>query len=186
MLVGCGVEAGEEKKGNSENSDQSIACGVEGERCLAKARKWITKKMVVETLKDFAKCVGLAADKNVERGVEFDGEGKIKKIKWKERKLNGNLDMLGDVLVRMPRLQLLDLSVNFSLTGNVCVCVCVCVCGWVAWVGDYNCTGRVVLCGSRDGSANEDSSLWHVMRSAALASSFLTLSFSFFCLPTLR
>jgi hypothetical protein len=126
MLVGCGVEgaaeedeAGEEKKGNSENSDQSITCGVEGERCLAEAREWITKKMVAETLKDFAKCVGLAADKSVEEGVECDERGRITKISWRSKNLNGSLSMLGDVMERMPRLQVLDLLGNKLLTGNI-------------------------------------------------------------------
>jgi hypothetical protein len=146
LLVGCGVEgaaaedeAGEEKKGNSENSDQSIACGGEGRRLLAEAREWITKKMVGETLKDFAKCVGLAADKNVEEGAEFAGEGQNTKIEWKEKNLNGNLDRFGDLAEKMPRLLVLDLSDNTALTGNVCVYVG----GWWGWV--IKCTCRVVL-----------------------------------------
>jgi hypothetical protein len=80
--------------------------------------------VAVATLRDFAKCVGLAADKNVEEGVECDERGQITKIQWKRKNLNGNLDMLGDELERMPRLQLLDLEGNNSLTGK-CVCICV-------------------------------------------------------------
>ena len=125
LLVGCGVEgaaeedeAGEEKKGNSESSVESIACGGEGRRRLVEAREWATKKVAVATLRDFAKCVGLSADKNVEEGVECDERGQITKIQWKKKNLNGNMDMIGDVLERMPRLQLLDLSQNNALTGT--------------------------------------------------------------------
>jgi hypothetical protein len=91
------------------------------------AREWATKKVAVATLRDFAKCVGLAADKNVEEGVECDERGQIIKITWKRKNLNGNLSMLGDVLERMPLLQVLDLSENNLFKGkiiNVCVWVC--------------------------------------------------------------
>jgi hypothetical protein len=152
MLVGCGVEAGEEKKGNSENSDQSITCGGEGERCLADARDWIAKKMVVETLKDFAKCVGLegGADGDSRAGVEFDGEGQITKIEWAEKNLNGNLDRLGDLAERMPRLLVLDLSGSQGLTGT-CVLVCL-------FKAERRCLGGV---GNGKGTGVRVESFWY-------------------------
>jgi hypothetical protein len=133
LLVGCGTEeeggggeAGEEKKGNiDENSVESIACGDKGVNCLEEAREWIKEMMVVETLKDFAKCVGVldGAGGNSREGVTFDGERQVMKIEWKEKNLNGNLDRLGDLgdllAEKMPRLQVLDLSDNSSLTGDI-------------------------------------------------------------------
>ena len=87
---------------------------------MTKAREWIATKMVAVTLKKFAVCVGLAggADGDIKDGVKFDEEGHITKIDWTAKNLNGNLSTLGDVLKRMPRLQVLDLSRNEALTGT--------------------------------------------------------------------
>jgi hypothetical protein len=137
-LVGCGADAAdaavveakeggggeqeEEKEGKCDNNIiQSVACGDGGRDDMTKAREWIATKMVVVTLKEFALCVGLTggADGDIKDGVEFDKEGYITKIDWKRKNLNRNLDRLGDVLKRMPRLQVLDLGENKGLTGVV-------------------------------------------------------------------
>ena len=74
--------------------------------------------MVVETLKEFAKCVGLNLDEyELMDGVEFDEKGHITKIEWGGKSLNGNLDKFKDLATRMPRLQALDLSENKALKG---------------------------------------------------------------------
>ena len=99
---------------------QSVECGDGGRDDMTKMREWIATKMVVVTLKEFAECVGLAggAGGDIKDGVEFDEEGHITKIDWTRKNLNGNLSTLGDVLKRMPRLQVLDLSYNEALTGT--------------------------------------------------------------------
>ena len=86
---------------------------------MKEARKWIEKNMVIEVLKEFAVCVGFTvADKYIEEGVEFDGDGQITKIAWSGKEMNGNLDRLGDMLKKkMPRLLVLDLSQNGALKG---------------------------------------------------------------------
>ena len=74
--------------------------------------------MVVETLKVFAKCVGLNLDEyDIMDGVEFGEKGQIAKIEWDRKSLNGNLDKFKDLATRMPRLQALDLSENKALKG---------------------------------------------------------------------
>jgi hypothetical protein len=137
-LVGCGADAAdaavveakeggggeqeEEKEGKCDNNiiQSVVACGDGGRDDMTKAREWIATKMVVVTLKEFAVCVGLAggAGGDIKDGVEFDEEGHITKIDWKEKNLNGNLSTLGDVVKRMPRLRVLDLSNNDALTGS--------------------------------------------------------------------
>ena len=130
-LVGCGAEGGGAKTGGREggkevvtegkgdSSIQNITCGVEGETRLKEKRTWVKEVMVVETLKDFAKCVGLSVDADVMDGVtrEFGEKGQITKIKWNKR-LNGNLDKFTDLAGRMPRLQVLDLKYNEVLKGT--------------------------------------------------------------------
>jgi hypothetical protein len=103
---------------------------------MTKAMEWITAKIATVALKKFAECVGLAggAGGDIKDGVEFDEEGHITKINWRgfragadqQKNLNGNLSTLGDVLKRMmPRLQVLDLSVNKALTGtSLVLCLC--------------------------------------------------------------
>jgi hypothetical protein len=133
-LVGPSVEGergeveaggGEEKEGKDgvggcDSSIQNLTCGVDGGKLLADKREWIKKMMVVVTLKDFAKCVGLSADADVMDGVtrEFGEKGHITKMEWKKRSLNGNLDKFTDLATRMPRLQVLDLSENRDLKGT--------------------------------------------------------------------
>jgi hypothetical protein len=144
-LVGCGADAAyaavveakegggggeqeEEMEGKCDNNIiQSVKCGDGGREDMTKARELIATKMVVVTLKEFAVCVGLAggADGDIKDGVVFDEEGHITKINWHGKNLNGNLDRLGDVLKRMPRLQVLDLSGNKALTGT-CGLLCLC------------------------------------------------------------
>jgi hypothetical protein len=140
-LVGCGADTAdaavveakegggeeqedeeEEKEGKCANNNiiQSVKCGEGGRDDMTKAREWTAKNMVVVTLKEFAKCVGLAggAGGDIKDGVEFDEEGHITKIEWKAKNLNGNLSTLGDVLKRMPRLQVLDLRHNRGFKGT--------------------------------------------------------------------
>ena len=75
--------------------------------------------MVVETLNDFAKCVGLNLDESdIMDGVEFDEKGQITKIEWKKKGLNGNLDKFENLARRMPRLQVLILGWNEALAGT--------------------------------------------------------------------
>jgi hypothetical protein len=119
---GGGGEQEEEKEGKCDNNIiQSVKCGEGGRDDMTKAREWIATKMVAVTLKEFAVCVGLAdgADGDIKDGVEFDEEGHITKIDWKEKNLNGNLDHFKDLARRMPRLQALDLSDNFALKGDL-------------------------------------------------------------------
>jgi hypothetical protein len=75
--------------------------------------------MVVVTLKEFAKCVGLSVDANVMEGVtrEFGEKGHITKIDWRQKSLNGNLGKFQDLATRMPRLQVLNLGGNNDLKG---------------------------------------------------------------------
>jgi hypothetical protein len=123
---GGGVEAGggeekEEKEGKGgDSSIQNVTYGVDGGEILADKREWIEKVMVVETLKDFAKCVGLNLDEHeLMDGVEFDEKGHITKNGWSKKALNGNLDkFVEDLAARMPRLQVLDLSQNSALKGT--------------------------------------------------------------------
>jgi hypothetical protein len=124
-LVGCGTdgkevdEDEEKKKGKDDASTQSITCGDAGRDDLFEARKWITRKMVIETLKDFAKCVGLPGGVDMMEGVEFDEEGEIIHIEWGKKDLKGNLNTLGELMKsRMPRLQVLDLNGNEALAGT--------------------------------------------------------------------
>jgi hypothetical protein len=98
---------------------QNLTCGDDGGKLLADQREWIEKMMVVETLKDFAKCVGLPDDEyDIMDGVEFDEKGQITKIEWKKKGLNGNLDKFEDLATRMPRLQVLNLNGNSDLKGT--------------------------------------------------------------------
>jgi hypothetical protein len=136
-LVGCGADAAdaavveakeegggeqeEEKDGKCDNNIiQSVTCGDDGGKLLADTREWIKEMMVVETLKDFAICVGLSVDANVMDGVtrEFGEKGGITKIEWKKKSLNGNLDKFEDLAKRMPRLQVLNLNDNSDLKGT--------------------------------------------------------------------
>jgi hypothetical protein len=115
------AEGGEEKEGKEGGGDSSIqnlTCGVDGGKLLADKREWIMKMMVVETLKDFAKCVGLPDEYDIMDGVEFDEKGQITKIDWKKKGLNGNLDKFKDLATRMPRLKVLDLYQNLALKGT--------------------------------------------------------------------
>jgi hypothetical protein len=117
------AEGGEEKEGKEggggDSSIQNLTCGVDGGKLLAEKREWIEKMMVMETLKEFAKCVGLNLDEcELMDGVEFDKKGQITKIEWKKKSLNGNLDKFQDLATRMPRLQVLDLNGNSDLKGT--------------------------------------------------------------------
>jgi hypothetical protein len=121
--AGGGAEGGEEKEGKEgaggDSSIQNLTCGDDGGNLLADKREWIEKMMVVETFKDFAKCVGLNLDEyDIMDGVEFDEKGQITKIEWKTKSLNGNLDKFKNLATRMPRLQVLDLSENSDLKGT--------------------------------------------------------------------
>jgi hypothetical protein len=122
--VEAGGEEKEEGKGGEGKTDsgiQNVACGVDGGGILADKRKWIKDMMVVETLKDFAKCVGLNLDEHeLMDGVtrEFGEKGQFTKIEWSGKGLNGNLDKFTDLARRMPRLQVLDLSRNSALKGT--------------------------------------------------------------------
>jgi hypothetical protein len=103
-------------------------CGDEGDACLAKTRDWIQKESaisksgVVKTLKEFAICVGLSggADGEIREGVEFDMEGQITEISWGFKGLNGKLDDFQNLRAKMPKLRVLELYRNPSLTGTVC------------------------------------------------------------------
>jgi hypothetical protein len=132
------------------NIIQSVACGDGGRDDMTKARERIATKMVVVTLKEFAVCVGLAggAGGDIKGGVEFDEEGHITKIDWKGKNLNGNVSTLGDVLRRMPRLQVLNLCGNKALTGT---CEVLCLCSSKAFRGKEKekCRGLRVHSGSR-------------------------------------
>jgi hypothetical protein len=119
------AEGGEEKEGKEggggDSSIQNLTCGDDGGKLLADKREWIEKMMVVETLKEFAKCVGLNLDEcELMDGVtrEFGKKGHITKIEWSDKGLNGNLDKFKDLATRMPRLQVLDLSRNRDLKGT--------------------------------------------------------------------
>ena len=75
---------------------------------------------MVETLKEFAKCVGLNLDEyELMDGVtrEFGEKGHITKIEWAKKGLSGNLDKFTDLATRMPRLQVLNLGGNSALKG---------------------------------------------------------------------
>ena len=117
------AEGGEEKEGNegkgkTDSIIQNVTCGVDGKKLLKEKREWIKEKMVVETLKDFAKCVGLNLDEyDLMDGVEFDEKRQITKIEWFEKALSGNLDKFTNLAGRMPRLQVLDLFGN-ALKGT--------------------------------------------------------------------
>jgi hypothetical protein len=119
------AEGGEEKEGKEggggDSSIQNLTSGDDGGKLLADTREWIKEMMVVETLKDFAICVGLSVDANVMVGVtrEFGEKGDITKIEWKSKSLNGNLDKFKDLATRMPRLQVLDLDGNSDLKGDL-------------------------------------------------------------------
>jgi hypothetical protein len=120
------TEGGEEKEGKEggggDSGIQNITCGDDGGKLLADKREWIKEMMVVETLMEFAKCVGLNLDEyELMDGVtrEFGEKGHITKIKWSAGKgLSGNLDKFTDLATRMPRLQVLDLSQNSALKGT--------------------------------------------------------------------
>jgi hypothetical protein len=176
-LVGCGTDTAveakegeggeqkEEKKGKCDNNIiQSVKCGDGGRDDMTKAKEWTAAKMVAVTLKEFAVCVGLAggAGGNIKSGVEFDEEGHITKIDWTVKNLNGNLDRLGDVLKRMPRLQVLNLSGNSALTGT---CVVLCLCSSKAFRGKVKTRCR--------GLVESVPQCLPKVRPAALASSFL-------------
>jgi hypothetical protein len=117
------AEGGEEKEGKEggggDSSIQNLTCGDEGGKLLADKREWIKEMMVVETLKEFAKCVGRNLDEcKLMDGVEFDEKGHITKIEWSKKGLNGNLNKFKDWAKRMPRLQVLDLRDNRDLKGT--------------------------------------------------------------------
>ena len=92
---------------------------------MVKTRDWIQKEYAisksgaVNTLKEFAICVGLSggAMGKVREGVEFNMEGKITKISWGFKGLNGTLDTFQDLRAKMPKLRVLELYRN-ALTGR--------------------------------------------------------------------
>jgi hypothetical protein len=86
------------------------------------AKDLAARGAVITTLREFAVCAGLGGggEGDIMKGVSFD-EGQITEIKWKNLNLNGNLNRLEGLLLRMPRLRVLDLSGNRALKGVWCV-----------------------------------------------------------------
>ena len=99
-----------------------VVCGAVGAANLVLAKEFAARGAVITTLQEFAVCVGLegGGEGEIREGVTFE-EGQITEIIWKKMNLNGNLNRLDGLLLRMPRLQVLDLHKNGALKGMWCV-----------------------------------------------------------------
>jgi hypothetical protein len=115
---------------------EGVMCSAMGAADLVSAKEFAARGAVTTTLQEFAVCVGLGEGVegfgDIREGVTFE-EGQITEICWtgndggwndelcertiRSTNLNGNLNRLEGLLLRMPRLRVLELSGNKTLTG---------------------------------------------------------------------
>ena len=99
-----------------------VVCSAMGAADLVSAKELTARGAVITTLQEFAVCVGLegGGEGDIREGVTFEEE-QITEIIWKKMNLNGNLNLLEGLLLKMPRIRVLDLGGNSALTGMWCV-----------------------------------------------------------------